>query len=459
LFGLGESGELAAKFYHILCGLLVGLALYGFCRSYFSKKLSLLAVALFLTVPTVVVILPWAYVDLIFCLYSFLALLALLEFFKTGSRQWTWLAGVMAGAACATKYTGLQLLLLLVLFTLVEHLTAKRKGWPAGVTGLIIGAVPIALLYPLRNFYFTGWPLFPFQLGSLSLHPGVNWDLDRTQLYLRWLSSFGTFSEKGSVWDSLAAPVLVFVRGRFGEARFYDGVIGPVFLLAPISLARGIKNREVKLLYLFSSLFLLYWAFTTKQVRFLLPVLPVLSFLVVSGLTEWRNRAIQVLTIILVVLGLVVGIEQGIKSMSDPSPLRFWLGRETRDQYLGRRLDVYAIYEEANHALGPGDQVYLVDMKNYGYYLNCRWRADFIFEDYSLSGCLDKAAGSGDILDFFRSLEITHLLINEGLVTDPTFGLKPRPLTLLKSFMHDHASLLARDVYGHALYKLTYKDQ
>jgi hypothetical protein len=429
------------------------MGLYGFCRTYFSRGFALLPAAIFLTVPSVMVILPWAYVDLTFCLYAFLTLVALLEFFKVGHLKWAFMAGVMAGAACAAKYTGMQFLLLVVLFALVEHLWAKRSGLPAVVAALVAGAFPIAILFPWRNFHLTGWPLIPFNLGAFQIDSAINWDVERMRLYLRWLSSFGTVAGPQSIWNSLLAPFLVFLIARFKEARFYDGIVGPVFLLAPVLLAREKnKPREVKLLMIFSLCFLLYWAFTTRQVRFLLPILPVLSFFLVFGLARSKKRA----TLGIVALLVAINFGLGMRQIWELHPFPFWLGLESRENYLRRQLDVYSIYQEANARLGPGDQLYLVDMKNYGYYLNCKWRADFIFEDYQLGRCLDNASTSADVVAFFRSLSVTHLLIDESIVTDPNWGFKPNQLAILREFVAQRAGLLARDLQGHALYQLKY---
>ena len=37
------------------------------------------------------------------------------------------------------------------------------------------------------------------------------------------------------------------------------------------------------------------------------------------------------------------------------------------------RIDVYPTYAKANEVLGPSDKLYLVHMRNLGYYLDRRW--------------------------------------------------------------------------------------
>jgi hypothetical protein len=450
LFGLGLSGEAAAKLFHSLAGFLVALGLYGFSREYLTRAYSALAVVLFLSVPSVVAILSWAYVDLFFSLYVFISLVSLLEYFKSGRLQWMVLAGVMAGGACATKYTGLQVLLLFALIVLLEHRMSRRPGWPAAAAVLMAGALPALIPYLGRNFLLTGWPLFPFQAGLFRLDAGINWDPERAQLYLRWLSSFGTTLGRESAWDTLLAPVLVFIRARFDETRYYEGVVGPVFLLTPLLLPKIMSRREIRWLVLFCLLFLSYWTLTTRQVRFLIPILPVISFLLACGLQRIRSRLIPAAVLVFAFVSSAVGVQK----TWELRPLPFWMGRQSRQQYLTQHLDVYSIYQAANQQVGTGGQVYLIDMKNYGYYLDCRWRGDFIFEDYRLVRLLESSNSERDVLEFFRTNGITHLLLNEGLLADPKWGLKPNHLATFRSFLSRNVVLLARDSAGHSLSRL-----
>lgn len=446
LFGLAVGGEVAARLFHALFGCLLALAIYGFSRKHLSRRAALGAVALFLSVPSVMVIGSWAYVDLIFSLYTFLALLALLEWFATRRLEWIVLGGVMSGGAMATKYTGLQVLLLLLLLILSEHLMARRKGLPRAAALLPVVAFPIVLPYLWRNWQMTGWPFFPFELPLFQLRAGINWDSHRTSLFLVWLSKFGARSGELSVWDMLVAPILVFLKARFDQIRWYRGVVGPIFLLAPFLLIRSWKSPLVRLLAVFSLLFLFYWAWNTRQVRFLIPVLPVLSFLVIFGLVELRSRIACALVAALVIVNLGTGVREIWKL----KPMRFWSGQESREEYLRNRLIGYPIYQAANRHLGPEERLYLINMRNFGYYLNRPWKADFIFEFHQLEKFLSSASSADDLIGFFCSRGITHLMIDEKITE---FGLLPEQQQKLRAFLQEHATLLERHG-GQALYDL-----
>jgi hypothetical protein len=237
LLGLGVAGELAARLFHAVFGLVVTLAIYGFSRRYLSIREASWSVAVFLSVPSVMVILPWAYVDLMFTAFAFVAVALLIEFFDTRQIKWVMLSGVMAGGALATKYTGLQLVLLLVLLVFVEHVTSRPKTFP--IAALVLAAVASAIVAPYlwRNWQQTGWPLFPFPLGPFGLRPEINWDADRADLFLTMLASYGSSAipiGPAGLWDSLVAPAFVFQRALQRSPVGCDGVVGPVFLLTPL---------------------------------------------------------------------------------------------------------------------------------------------------------------------------------------------------------------------------------
>jgi hypothetical protein len=455
LFGLGTSGELAARFYHIIGGGLLALALYGYSRKFLNEKNSFLAVLVFLSAPVVTVILPLAYVDLLFSLYAFLGLVCLLYFFKTDKLRWTVLSGIFAGACMATKYTGIQILVLLVCLSLLEHLSRRRRGLPVSACLLAAAAMPVFLPYLWRNWALTGWPLFPFTAGNFTLHSGINWDAERARLYLGWLGTFGAPIGGQTIGHILLAPVLVFITAQFNNPQFYEGILGPVFLLAPLLLLldRGKKPKEFRWLIIFSVLFLYYWAFTTKQSRFLIPLLPVFSFLLVYGLSSLRKKVLYALTASLIGFNFFAGTKEVLAK----NPFPFWFAGETRDRYLARQLPVYPIYQEANKHLGPGDRLYLINMKNYVYYLDMPVRADFVFERYRLDRALENSLSVETVSDFFKSQNISHLLIDEGFVFSPEWGMPAGHQAVFRQFLARQARPVFRDS-RYVLYRLAEPD-
>ncbi len=449
IFGLGTWGEPSARIFHSLWGFLLALSIYGFARRMTDRPHAGLASALFLTIPSVMVIQSWAYVDLAYTLYAWLALAALIEGVKRSDAKLVAFAGLMAGGAFAVKYTGLQYSMILIVMLLILCLKQKKRlpiqGLAAALGLLMLPAAP----YLWRNWQETGWPLYPFSLPGFSLHPGFNWDPERAQLFLAWLAQFGTPLGHESLLHSLVAPFLVFVLARLNSIPWYDGIIGPIFLLLPFGFRRFKADDHAKTLGIFSLLFLYYWAFTTKQVRFLLPVLPALCCLLAVGFSSFRSRGINILLTLYLCVMAGLGIYQVLKL----KPIPFWTGRESRMNYIAERILPAKMYWAANQTLGPQDHLYLLNMKNYGYYLDHPFESDFIFERWNLDHALKQNISEAAVQRFFQDRNITLLLMDEGYIKSPDWGLWPAEQPVFWSFMKNHGQLLFRDG-SYTLYRL-----
>ncbi|MBI4550486.1 MAG: phospholipid carrier-dependent glycosyltransferase [Candidatus Omnitrophica bacterium] len=441
LLGLATAGEPAARLVHALFGGLLAAALYGLARYWMPQIYAFFAAALFLTVPSVLVTASWAYVDLIFCLYAFLSAAAWLEFFRREENKWAVAAGVFAGCAAASKYTGFQWQMLLMLLVFAEFLFSRKKNRFFAAALSVAAFLPLAALPLVRNFAETGWPFFPFSTGDWPLREGMNWDPERARLYLKWLLGYGTDLARPSVWQAALAPVLVFVTGRFDSYRFYEGIAGPVFLLAPVALWRVRKPVPVKLLAALTAFFLLYWALTTKQMRFLFPALALLSLLLAYGLSLTPFRWLKAAAVVLMLVNLFTGVKEVWKK----GPLDYWQGKESRDDYLARQYDGYEIYRMTGRIVKPGERVYLVNMRNYGYYLDCPWRSDYIFERCRLDRFMETARAPEEIRDFFLEHGTRYLLIDEAFAASARTGFDtPGKKFLFGAFLKKFAQPLAQ---------------
>lgn len=452
LLGLGTVGETAAKLFHVLSGFLLCVVIYRITFNWLGKRHAALTVGIFLSIPSVMVIMSWAYVDLTYALYVVLSFLMLLEYTKQKELKYAVLAGLFMGATICIKYTGLQFVALGICF--LAYAKLKDRSIPLFKPILVIGIISITLALPyfIRNWQMTGWPLFPFEVPGFQLSEGFNWDSARAALYLRWLQTFGIPLGGGEILYTILAPIFVFVLGQFNEPQFYEGMLGPVFLLIPILLFRRKLKLEMNLLFFFSLLFILYWAVTTKQVRFLLPAMPFLSILLSLGLQSHKKKWLTFLVILFVILNIGFGMNEILKK----EPFKYWSGQLAREGYLRRQNRVYPLYARANELLKKGDKIYLIHMKNYGYYLDKPWESDFIFERYRIEGLLDQNPTTQEILDYFVQLDVTHLMIDSAPLMNESTGLKKDAIKLFFRFLEQKSAPVAGyESYG--IYRLDEK--
>jgi len=445
LLGLGTAGEAAAKLFHVLSGFLLTLLIYRTASLWLDRKRAILTVFIFLSIPSVMVIMSLAYVDLTYVFYTVLFFLTLLEFINKRDIHHVILAGIFLGATVCIKYTGLQLTGLGLCFVLYAKL--KRKDLPLIRPIVILGFLSVALALPyfIRNWIITGWPYFPFALPGFHLRQGFNWDLTRANLFLRWLQNFGNPIVASPLWNIIIAPVSVFILGQFNKPQFYEGMLGPVFLLIPLLLYRRKLNPDMSLIAFFSMIFLFYWAVTTKQIRFLLPVVPFLCLLLGYGLQICKKKWMTFLVWLFILLNVSLGLNEILKK----KPFMYWSGRWTKEQYLAKQNRVYPAYQMANRILQNGDKLYLIHMKNYGYDLDLPWEGDFIFERYRIQNLLDQNPTVQEIAEYFNQLSVTHLMVNLTGISDETTGLREDAKTLFSRFLREKTALVGQhETYG-----------
>jgi len=439
LFGLGTFGEAEAKMFHLMFGVLTAFGLYRVALGWLGRIQARWAVALFLGIPSVMTVMPAAYVDLAFAFFAFMALLHVLTYCREKTLRHAVLAGIFLGAAIGVKYTGLQLSALVLCVLATAKLNDRTL--PLILPAAIISGLSLALALPyfFGNLQLTGWPMFPFALPGFHLKTGLNWDPERAGLLLKYLQSFGAWPGPSGILQALLAPAAVFILGQFNQLSFYDGMVGPVFLLIPLLIFRKKMTSELQLAGWFVLFYMFYWSVTTRQVRFLLPVMPFLCLFLAWGLKEHRKKGLTVFVGLLLAFNIFCGLREIIKK----DPVSYWLGKKDREAYLREQVPAYAVYSLANSLLRADDKLYLVHMKNYGYYLDRNWEADFVFERYRLEALLSLNPPAEDVERFFKEKHVTHLMVNLAPITDPLRGLDEKSREAFFRFLKQKTQALA----------------
>jgi hypothetical protein len=226
LFGaaMALGGPVAAKLLHFSCLPLTGLLVYRIARRVTPLASPWLAVALFVTVPTVLWQATTAYIDLALAFHVGLVIYALIRYVE--ARQWQWLALAILnlGIALGTKHLALLVLALvapaLVLWLWLEERNMRRALIPA----LLLG---ISLLFPLpyylRAWILSGNPVFPELYGLFGALPPERW----SEITEQGLANFkARFGDPMTLQNILLLPWNMTVH-----ASRYGGSLGPLFLL------------------------------------------------------------------------------------------------------------------------------------------------------------------------------------------------------------------------------------
>ncbi len=189
------------------------------------------------------------------------------------------LTGVLTGAVLSIKYTGF-VFYFFVSFYFFYIFLKKQISLRNFILNLII---PIFILLPylLKNYFFTGNPVYPFLSGIFNT--GIL--KEEADFYILHLNNFGI--EKNIINFILSPFYIIFKRMDFG-----GDILTPVIIIAFISVFFTF-NGKTRILWLFILLYYIIWFFSSQVLRFLLPVCILL--IIISGkiIKNYNNNLLK----------------------------------------------------------------------------------------------------------------------------------------------------------------------
>jgi 4-amino-4-deoxy-L-arabinose transferase-like glycosyltransferase len=401
-------GDVTAKLLHYGYMLLLAGMVYLVAEQQIGQAHAWPAVALYAAIPMVAVLGGWAYTDLALAFYQLAALYALLRWIQERrprsiqerSPRWTqerrprwtqdqghrrpqgqmlsWIAlsGLFCGLAMGVKYTSFlcPLYLLLVLGIASIRDQAPRPQALRAIGALAGVSLWVAAPWYARNLAWTGNPVYPFAYRWLGASPSMAWDTWRAAWYARAGSGLGWDL---AAWLKLPWTVTLGLR----DMNFYDGRIGPLFLLAlPFTIAWGLRlfgrpgprPRALVILIGFGLVQYLAWmagaigSRSLFQSRLLLSACVALCGPIVYVYDELRaldrpRFSLQNLIGMSVALVLAANVCTQSYQVLRRRPLPVLVGLESRRDYLERNLGAhYAAMELLNDRVSQEGRVLLL---------------------------------------------------------------------------------------------------
>ncbi len=464
--GLLYDGYPLANLLHLTMGVLTLAAVFGFCRRVFPAQVGWIAVLLLATTPLYLWECCVAYIDAGLGLYVTLAAFAgtmLIEAAEpqpdAGSaegaadrsrrlREWGLLAGAATGFALGIKY------LALIPFAMLPLLLAYRRVPLRQILTVVGIAVLIGCPWYVKNVVMTHNPVYPY---FYKLFPSSKyWSADRAAIYQSEQSGFGFSHALTPGVDAHGGPAgpgvtlanlmqapwrLISVPRLFTNGGDYTfiALVGGLYAagIFPLVYFRKIPRPIVNLLLLLGAQ-LLVWFFVGQVVRYLVYLLPLAAVCAAYGLyavssldrkrggTTARNLRLfptlatlvltwQVLFTIWAIFVLPtsskVSTETGLMltGLSLGDVLKNATEPDTHDDYLNRRLDVYAAMDWINRNTPPSEGVVLYDEPR-GFYLD----RPYIWGNREHSSYIpyDKMKDGIELTSWLRERGYRYVLIN-----------------------------------------------
>ena len=399
------------------------MAIFGWAREIgISRRWSLIATVMVASIPTAYYVASSGYIDLSLALFVTLAIYSLSRWWNVQSSGWLVMIAIFLGAALSIKLTAI---VAFAAFALVVLLRARNAAGAAkilagGFAALILASV-IASPWYLRTWRATGSPVFPFYM-SIWKGEANNWDVERSNLFQGMNSQYG--GEQKTAVDYMLAPANISIIAQPDEARYFDGVLGVAFLIGlPILVWAFWKFElpvEAKIGVGIAAIMFLFWLFSSQQLRYLLPIVPVMAIAIAASVEAIAARRTRLYVIwkYSLIAASIAGIFTSTAWFLKSAPLRVALGGETRDEYLTRNLDYYPYYQWLNANTDGKEIVWLINMRRDTYNIERPVFSDYLFEDWTLRKLVWESRSAQELRTRADAMGIEYVLTRHDFMFD-----------------------------------------
>ncbi|MGB8298286.1 MAG: phospholipid carrier-dependent glycosyltransferase [Polyangia bacterium] len=330
------------------------------------------------------------------------------------------LSGISCGMMAGVKVSGFLGVVPIAAWYLLKlpRGGGRRRALLEMATWFVGPAVLLALPWGVKAAWFTGNPVYPLLYDKFG---GPDWSQACWRQFVEWQSSMGMGR---TLPDYVKLPYRVIMSGGAGYAHF-DGSINRAWLaLLPVSAVAAFWNRTVRACLLVGGVYFVCWASSSQQLRFLIPIIPVLAIGAALALGEivdrlfWRRVASKVAfaATYCAAAGLLLAEVSG--DLAKAAEMVEVYAAKDREAVM--KSAVPAEFAFINREL-PRDARLLFLNTNYGFYSEREYIADSFFEASQIVDWLGPCAFVAEIRARLRDKGITHVFYStrEGQLAYP----------------------------------------
>jgi hypothetical protein len=300
--------------------------------------------------------------------------------------------GIIAGSIISVKYTG-AVIYIFGAAILIYLVLAKK----AGIMSLILYIlVPAAIVSPylIKNYFYSGDPVYPFFSGFFEMEAGLKADASG---YVRHVAGFGL---PHTLIDLLASPAYVIS----GRDLFGGDIISPLFLLALAMLPlTDIKKTGIPALFI--CFYYVAWFYTGEVLRFLLPLVPAAAAIAGRAYASVKPKFKYL------AFGALIAAQAGASLYFGEKFLTpFQLLTAGRGEYIKKNVSYYPAAEFINKNTEKG-AVVLVLGEARTYYLERQALAYTVFNKRAVFEGFDEM-DEDKVIDGLKWRNIRYILVN-----------------------------------------------
>ena len=418
---LTSGGDVAPGVLHFLTGCAFLLWTWQFARKRFGRDAAYPAMAVLAVMPMITHLIMAPMIDMFLALYALAALVWLLDFLKKWAPSSLVVAGVLAAFSATVKYSGIVTIAsVLVVGAAAALLRRKARGrLVAGVAAAAVAAALTASPFFLRNYVWTGNPVFPSMKGVFG---GPGWDAPRWSRPDYGDERYELLHH--SIKNMALAPWRVTMYAR-GVAGGESELVGPAFVvfLPVVFFMRSRRRLLVQLAaYCLVAFVLIYWTSPRPRSRYFLSIMPITAAYVGAGLLFLRKYSRGAFWTGRLVVLFAAASGFSVTAVYSVSFAKAVFGLATRDAFLTRSTDFYGEYRWMDAELAK-DATVLVQATNDLYY--CPRRAmqlgvtsDYTHMDNQAFFALDGSSDAKAAYERLGALGVTHIFAGKRFVNE-----------------------------------------
>ena len=399
------TSDIAAKLLHWLFGLLSALAVYGLAQRLWSRAVGLTAAALFYCTPFVQDLGQTARIDLATAFFATLAFGAVALWAEEEKREFMWLSALCAGAAVATKWPAIPVVLLPAGLVLAF----RRRFSLLAVFCLL--AVAMVVPWLVKNWLLTGNPVYPLLSAWF---PNPHWSGAQAMI----------ISDKHSPTFGLQA-VWQFVALAWNYSFAEPGAVPLLLMTVPLVLLLPRPEPAAKRFAgLLAGAYASWFCFTFRPWRFLFPAFGV-GAVAAAFAMEKLGRDAMVRIVVRLSVGVVLVTSLATLALNDladaenqermppqMSFVRYALGQFTRAEFVSRMgKGVLEPIVWMNENL-PVDAKVLYVGEARAYYARQPVLWSTAFDQHPLTAMSGEAKTPEQLLAALRARGVTHVYVN-----------------------------------------------
>jgi 4-amino-4-deoxy-L-arabinose transferase-like glycosyltransferase len=360
----------AAQLISFTMMMVLSFSLFAFGKRYFSEKTGGLATAVFLSNPLVLWLGASAYIDIGLALFITMASYSLINYFSFKEKQWLIFGALFTGLASGAKYSALFFLFFFGLIICCSGL--KERKAKDFIIFLAVGCA-VASPWYFRNWYYTGNPVFPF-FGQIFGYGSWNSRELTGQIY-DLIHAHGTGKNLQSFlllpWN-LAVHQTTFLM---------EAPLSPIYSFTLPLILFSLRSPSIKILSVVVFSYTLFWFSTSQILRYLIPVVPLLSLTVAASIEHVLSFSVRraalrksIVIALLIVMVSLVWIYSTSHLRNEGFPP---YTQRLEESYLSQKLPSYPAYDYLNRKRGNTYTVYALFDENMAYFANGTFMGDW----------------------------------------------------------------------------------